>query len=221
MSNDNEYLKSDEDVEEILRLAMEKKGQGAEELRERLRTSAADLGLSEEDLRVAEEEYRAKAAAEKAVANRKAIEEAERAETRDRTWLQVKGFLIRLATMGAFMVGIDWFSNREISWSMYAVMGILFVALTRVARTASGAGRSDRFRHRGVGMSDVTWSDWGASGKVSGRVQEARDAYDLTELRKTVIWLLKDGDKAGAVKLVRDETGWELDRAREYVDSLS
>lgn len=55
-----DHLQSDEDIEEILKLAMEKSSVTGDLLRQRLKSTAQELGISEEQLQVAEEEYRLK-----------------------------------------------------------------------------------------------------------------------------------------------------------------
>lgn len=54
------HLQTDEDVEQILRLALRQSTGGSSlALRERLRASASELGISEEQLEAAERQYRA------------------------------------------------------------------------------------------------------------------------------------------------------------------
>jgi hypothetical protein len=60
----DERLTKEEDVEEILRLAVRESSGDGEDLRERMRVSAAELGISEEQLRAAEEKYFAERDAE-------------------------------------------------------------------------------------------------------------------------------------------------------------
>jgi hypothetical protein len=56
MAQEFEHLKSDQDVDEILRLAVNKSGLGGD-LRSRLETSAEELGIPPEALAEAEAEY--------------------------------------------------------------------------------------------------------------------------------------------------------------------
>ncbi|ARU39708.1 hypothetical protein CCB80_00535 [Armatimonadetes bacterium Uphvl-Ar1] len=60
----DERLTREEEVEEILRLAVRESTGEGEDLREQMRVSAAELGISEEQLRVAEEKYFAERDAE-------------------------------------------------------------------------------------------------------------------------------------------------------------
>lgn len=60
----DERLTREEEVEEILRLAVRESSGDGDDLRERMRVSAAELGISEEQLRVAEEKYFAERDAE-------------------------------------------------------------------------------------------------------------------------------------------------------------
>lgn len=60
----DERLTKEEEVEEILRLAVRGAEENSEDLRARMRVSAAELGISEEQLRLAEEKYFAERDAE-------------------------------------------------------------------------------------------------------------------------------------------------------------
>ncbi len=50
-------LRSEKDVEEILKIAVQKDGETSADLRQRMQASAAELGISPEALQEAEQEY--------------------------------------------------------------------------------------------------------------------------------------------------------------------
>lgn len=110
----DEQLRTDEDVEAILRLAVQQSSTSTEDLRSRLTMSAAELGISEEQLLRAESEYfREKEAArlrEEREAKDKIVREQER---KGRLWRVFGGIgaaaavvgVIALMNTGAFRGG--------------------------------------------------------------------------------------------------------------------
>lgn len=131
----DERLMRDEDVEEILRLAVRESVVDGADLRERLSASASELGISEEQLRLAEEKY----FREREEAAERAQEEQVRAEKKRKeqreNWMFIGGGVLVLAVVAlmAFAGG---------SGSGVWVFGVIFPAL--MVR---------RMRERGFGTS--------------------------------------------------------------------
>lgn len=131
----DERLMRDEDVEEILRLAVRESVVDGADLRERLSASASELGISEEQLRLAEEKY----FREREEAAERAQEEQVRAEKKRKekreNWMFIGGGVLVLAVVAlmAFAGG---------SGSGVWVFGVIFPAL--MVR---------RMRERGFGSS--------------------------------------------------------------------
>lgn len=106
-------LTSDEDVEEILRLAVRKSGaSSSSDLRERLKQAAAELNISDEELEQAEIEFLQKKQANEAVS-----------EARQRQTQEFMGHLITFVAVNVFLISIDVMSNGGISWSIYPLLG--------------------------------------------------------------------------------------------------
>lgn len=106
-------LTNDDEVDEILRLAVRKAGVGTDsDLRQRLKQSAAELNISEEELRQAEIEFV------------KRREEKEELEGRRRQKTQeFQGHLVSYVVVNLFLVTIDLISDRQLGWSIYPLLG--------------------------------------------------------------------------------------------------
>jgi len=114
-----EHLTTDEDVEAILRLAVNRHGQDTESLRQRLEASAAELGISPEALQKAEEDYRAVKASEQEAA--RAREEARAARQR-----RIKGLTahwIPFLAVNVFLHVINFTLSRDTYWAVWPLMG--------------------------------------------------------------------------------------------------
>ncbi len=106
-------LTNDDEVDEILRLAVRKSGAGTDsDLRARLKQSAAELNISEEELRQAELEYIRKR------------EEKEDLQTRRRQKTnEFMGHLTSYVAVNIFLVTLDLISDRQLGWSVYPLLG--------------------------------------------------------------------------------------------------
>lgn len=114
-----EHLTNDEDVEAILRLAVNRQGQDTETLRQRLEASAAELGISPEALQKAEEDYRAvKASEQEAV---RAREEARQARRR-----RIRGLAahwIPFLAVNVLLHVINFALSPQTYWALWPLMG--------------------------------------------------------------------------------------------------
>jgi len=106
-------LKNDDDVEEILRLAVRKSGAGTDtDLRARLKQSAAELNISDEELRQAELEYIKK------------LEEKEDLDSRRKQKVnEFLGHLTSYVAVNIFLVTLDLLQGAQLSWSIYPLLG--------------------------------------------------------------------------------------------------
>lgn len=123
-----EHLRSDEDVEEILKLAMEKSSVDGDLLRQRLTSTARELGISEEQLQEAEEEYRAKREALAAQEAEEAARAREQKESRSRFWrsMAIQGLFAALALL--FIVVASGSSGVHFAWFMWFPLIFAFKA---------------------------------------------------------------------------------------------
>ncbi len=120
-----DHLQSDEDVEHILKLAVQKSFGETENLRQRMEATAQELGITPEQLAEAEARY----IEQKATDERLAVTR----EQEERDWMvfrreQVHEFVSHLATyvaVNAGLFGIDWFagSSHSIDWAYWPLMG--------------------------------------------------------------------------------------------------
>lgn len=106
-------LKNDDDVEEILRLAVRKSGAGTDtDLRARLKQSAAELNITDEELRQAELEYIKK------------LEEKEDLDSRRKQKVnEFLGHLTSYVAVNIFLVTLDLVSDGQLGWAIYPLLG--------------------------------------------------------------------------------------------------
>jgi hypothetical protein len=114
-----ETLKTGEDVDAILRIALRQEHGSADELRDRLNRSADELGISPDALAKAEALY---------LAEGEKIEQERNAETKLKKFMKAKmeGFKAHLYTYLSvnFMVTVIWaLSSRHSSWIGYVWAG--------------------------------------------------------------------------------------------------
>ncbi|MCG9896213.1 MAG: 2TM domain-containing protein [Fimbriimonadaceae bacterium] len=106
-------LQSDADLEAILHRALERSGSGSEsELRRRLEQTAAELGISPEDLAAAEKEHAA---------------EKQRRQEEEAYWAKHKtGFrahLFSYLTTMVLLVVVNLMSSPEFLWVLFPLIG--------------------------------------------------------------------------------------------------
>jgi len=148
MAETPEHLQSDEDVEEILRLAIRKSGGDMDGLRSRLEMSAAELGIGPAELKIAEEEYRRqKQGIYEAEASRE-LEKTEWKEWRRTRWhdfFQHLGIYVAVNTLLAF---IDYRGGERLTWVFWPIVGWgIAVAIQLVSLLASrSAEETEEFR---------------------------------------------------------------------------
>ncbi|HEY0867993.1 MAG TPA: 2TM domain-containing protein [Fimbriimonas sp.] len=187
---------SDEEAEEILRLAVGRMPAGGGISRENLRQSAAELGISDEALVEAEIQ----------VMERRQ-EEADRREFRgfQRSKFK-KSFWEYLATM-AVLTAINMWHAGQPTWSLLVLffwgIGIFFEAISTFVASSSGYQEAyEKWKRKKRRKADKTMTEAPTQNEVLDR-------------------LVLEHEKMGriqAIKLLRDETGMELDEAKREVD---
>lgn len=124
---DEKQRYSEQDAEEILRLAVRKSHMVGPVSRETLVSSAAELGISEEAVAEAEREYALVA-----------TENAERERFDKQTKSEFKGHLATYLIVNAGLLCIDFFSDGKLEWAYWSIigwgMGVLFHAWSSLAK---------------------------------------------------------------------------------------
>lgn len=123
MSEEIEHLKSDQDVEEILRMAIRKSGTDNDELRRRLEMSAQELGISEEDLRAAEEEYRRKLAESEESKVTSAQELSDWKEWRQHKLHDFYSHFGIYCVVNIMLIVMNFLGSGRISWALWSIAG--------------------------------------------------------------------------------------------------
>ena len=108
----NEHLTSDEDVDEILKLALRKQGFGDDDLRARLLASADELGISDTALAEAEKEY-----------VRKKSDQQEFSEFKYRQKREFGQHMLSYFTTNAMLVAINIFTSGSVTWAVWPILG--------------------------------------------------------------------------------------------------
>jgi hypothetical protein len=118
VAGQEEHLKSDDDIEAILRLAVRSEGATVEDLRARLVSTAAELGISEQALRAAEERYRLERQAELT-----AVQDAhDRRLYKKMRWGAFVSHLASYVVVNSFLVWID-LRDGDIGWVYWVLFG--------------------------------------------------------------------------------------------------
>lgn len=120
---DEQHLQTDEDVEAILRLAVQQSNESAGDLRSRLQSTAHELGISEAQLTAAEALYRERKQQESETA---AVEAEERADWKEFRRAQLHDFfshfVVYLAVNGG-LIGFDLVKDGTLSWAQWPILG--------------------------------------------------------------------------------------------------
>lgn len=118
-----EHLRSDEDIEAILHLAVQQNSSGSEDLRARLQSAADELGLTPEQIQAAEEAYRAEKASQ-AVQKQTELEDTQLWKQFRKT--QVSDFISHLGTyvaVNTFLIWLDMNQGGGLNWAYWSVAG--------------------------------------------------------------------------------------------------
>jgi hypothetical protein len=112
MADRLDALTSEEDVDEVLKLALRKQGHGDQDLRSRLTAAAEELGITPEDLALAEEEY-AQTKEEK-----KEFLEFKRRQVRE-----FREHFFAYIIVNTLLVAINWITVGTVNWAIWPILG--------------------------------------------------------------------------------------------------
>lgn len=134
----DEHLQTDDDIEAILGLAVRKGVSSSEELRTRLLSTGAELGLTPAQIEAAEEEYRVKRSQVRAEVEAKEAEEKLWAEFRR---AQRGDLITHVGTYLAVNTGLmamDWFQGGGITWAFWPILGWGIAVMIHVVSYVAG-----------------------------------------------------------------------------------
>ena len=103
---------SQDDAQEILQLAIARQANSAELTRPQILEIAAELGISSDELYLAEQAWRDRQ-----------DEQREQDEFNRIRRSRLQQHVIKYAIINVFLVGLDWISTGSVSWSLYIVLG--------------------------------------------------------------------------------------------------
>ncbi len=112
MADRTDALITEEDVDEVLKLALRKQGRADQDLRARLVEAAEELGISPAELLQAEEEY--------------ALCKEERKEFHEFKQRQVREFrehFFAYIIINSLLVAINWITAGTVNWAIWPILG--------------------------------------------------------------------------------------------------
>lgn len=112
MAESRDALRSDDDVDEILKLALRKQGRADADLRSRLSAAAEELGITPAELAEAEAEY--------AVTKE---EQKEFVEFRGRQVREFREHFFAYVVINLLLVGINIFTEGTVGWAVWPILG--------------------------------------------------------------------------------------------------
>ena len=112
MAEETERLASDEDVDEILKLALRRQDGSDQDLRGRLAVAAQELGISDEDLETAENEYLSNKA-----------DTREFLEYKRRRRRELREHVFSYLIVNAMLVAVNWISSGKLTWAVWPILG--------------------------------------------------------------------------------------------------
>lgn len=118
-----EHLKSDEDIEAILRLAVHQAGSDSQTLRARLNATADELGISPEQVAAAEEAYLDQIRGERQESEQKATEQALWKQFRRSQRGDLISHLGSYVAVNGFLVAMDLMGGDGLNWAYWPLMG--------------------------------------------------------------------------------------------------
>lgn len=206
----SEHLRNEEDVEAILRIAVRGTDTTSDQLRERMKAAAEELGISEEELAAAEAKYRSEIEGEKLAL----IEKEDDAFL----WRQFRRTQLHdlmahwgwYLAVNAGLFGFDLFADGRLSWFFWPLIGWGIAVLIHTFSAMSGYSQENQDEFQ-------KWKNKRerAAKRAQKKAIKATDGLD-----ELVMDLLIEGKKIEAIKLVRDESGVGLSEAKAYVDKV-
>jgi hypothetical protein len=112
MADPMDALLSEEDVDEVLKLALRKQGHADPDLRSRLAAAAEELGITPDELALAEQEY-AQTKEEK-----KEFVEFKRRQVRE-----FREHFFAYIIINTLLVAINWITAGTVNWAIWPILG--------------------------------------------------------------------------------------------------
>ncbi len=112
MADRTDALTTEEDVDEVLKLALRMQGRADEDLRSRLVAAAEELGISPEELASAEAEY---------VLNKE--ERKEFLEFKQRQVREFREHFFAYITINTLLVAINFITAETVNWAIWPILG--------------------------------------------------------------------------------------------------
>ena len=112
MAEEIERLASDDDIDEILKLALRRQDGSGGDLRSRLNVAAQELGISDQDLEEAEAEY---------LKNKADTQEF--LEFKNRRRRELREHVFSYLIVNAMLVAVNWISSAKITWAVWPILG--------------------------------------------------------------------------------------------------
>ncbi|WP_019498332.1 2TM domain-containing protein [Pseudanabaena sp. PCC 6802] len=103
---------NEEQVQQILQKAIARKGARQDLTREQVREIASDLGISDADFAIAEQEWLAQS-----------VQDRERVVFDTYRKKKFRDHAIKYALVNAFLIGINLLTSGNISWAIYPLLG--------------------------------------------------------------------------------------------------
>ena len=112
MAEETERLASDDDVDETPKLALRRQDGSVQDLRGRLAVAAQELGISDEDLETAENEYLSNKA-----------DTREFLEYKRRRRRELREHVFSYVIVNAMLVAVNWISSGKLTWAVWPILG--------------------------------------------------------------------------------------------------
>lgn len=212
MADSSEHLNSDEDVEAILRLAIRQNSATSENLQDRLKLSAQELGISDAQLAAAEEAYRKEKLSQQAEQTRVATEAELWSKWRK---IQIHSFYrhaMSFVSVNLGLMALNWFTTGSLSWVWFVIVSWAIGLTTHLGKVL--ASYSDE--------NHAEFQKWvKKQNRMSSGAQSKRKRMSDDELEDRVESYLKEGKWDKALDFVIDETGWEYKRAKKFVKEVA
>lgn len=112
MADRTDALTTEEDVDEVLKLALRKQGRADHDLRDRLLAAAEELGISAEELEEAELEYA-----------QSKEERKEFVEFKQRQVREFREHFFAYIIINSLLVAINWLTAGTVNWAIWPILG--------------------------------------------------------------------------------------------------
>lgn len=150
MAEEQEHLQSEEDLEEILRLAVRRSPFDGD-LRARLRQNAEELGITAEQLAAAEAEYALRKQEDERLRREREAYEADLAAFRKSRWSGFYRSLASYLAINGFIHAINWATSggdMRPYWAVWPLLGMGIGIVSHLARLVFSSREEDERKFR-------------------------------------------------------------------------